>query len=378
MNPKASIRLGRIWGIPIGLDWSWFPIFALVTWSLAANFFPREYPSLSTGAVWALAALTALLFFGSVLFHELAHAWVALRNGIGVKEITLHLFGGVAYLEHEPRSAGAEFRIAIAGPLSSLFLAGVCGALFLLDRGVSALAAPTLWLARINLMLALFNLIPGFPLDGGRVLRAIVWRLGNDAARATRVATFTGQIVAFGFMAVGIYTLLNGAVFNGLWLVFIGWFLQNAAAAHRAQLTLEERLRGVTVGQVMTHGYPRVPGYTPLDQLVDEQVLAGGRRFFIVAESEDRPRGFVSITDLRAIPREAWRRTTVAETMVPWSRVTRFDPDTDLLTALRTLEAAQVTQAPVVADADSDDRPIGTLSREDVVRYLRLRQELAA
>ena len=378
MNPRASIRLGRVWGIPIGLDWSWFLIFGLITWSLASTLFPSEYPQLTTGAFWILGALTALLFFGSVLVHELAHAWVALRNDIPVKEITLHIFGGVAYLDREPHTAGAEFRVAIAGPLSSLALAGLFALLFLVDRGVSALAAPSLWLARINLLLALFNLIPGFPLDGGRVLRAIVWRISGNAYRATTIASFSGQAVAFGFMAFGIYTIFTGGLINGIWFIFIGWFLQNAAAAHRAQATIERTLGGVTVDRVMTRGYPRVPGFTTLDRLVDDQVLGGGHRFFIITDTADRPRGFVSITDIMRMPRDAWERTTAADAMTPWHRVVQVAPETEIVAALRTLEEAGVTQLPVVAGAGADDRPLGTFSRDDVMRYLRLRREVAA
>jgi Zn-dependent protease/CBS domain-containing protein len=342
------------------------------------GYLPGEYPGLPTWALWFLGALTALLFFGSVLVHELAHAWVALRNGIPVREITLHIFGGVAYLEREPRTAGAEFRIAIAGPLSSLALAGLFGLLFLADRGISALAAPSLWLARINLMLALFNLIPGFPLDGGRVLRALIWRVSGNAERATAVAAYSGQAVAFGFMAFGVYTVLTGGLINGLWLVFIGWFLQNAAVAHRAQATIERTLGGVTVARVMTRGYPRVADTTTLDRLVTDQVLGGGQRFFIITDAADRPRGFVSLTDIMRVPRDTWGRTTAADAMTPWGRVVRVAPNADIIAALRTLEEARVTQLPVVATGEREDRPLGTLSRDDVMRYLRLRREVAA
>lgn len=232
---EASIKLGRIKNIPIGLHWSLLLVFGLLTWSLARGYFPEEYPSLPASAHWFLAVLTSLFFFGSVLLHELGHALVALRNHIPVRQITLFIFGGVAQLEQETRSPGAEFRIAIAGPLVSLGLAGLFGGLYLLDQHIPYLAAPSYWLARINLLLALFNLIPGFPLDGGRVLRAIIWHFTGSMHRATQAASVTGQLVAFGFIGWGIYTIFTGSFFNGLWLAFIGWFLQNAAAASFAQ-----------------------------------------------------------------------------------------------------------------------------------------------
>lgn len=247
----AQIKLGRVWGIPIGLHPTWFLIFIFVTFSLASGYFPAEYPQLPAWAHWGLGALTSILFFASVLAHELGHAWVALRSGIAVKSITLFIFGGAAHIASEPKSAGAEFRIALAGPAVSLGLAGLFGGLFVLDQAVPFLAAPSIYLARINLMLALFNMIPGFPLDGGRVLRALVWRYTGNLLKATRVASISGQVVAFIFMGLGALSLLQGQVFNGLWLGLIGWFLQNAAASAYAQMRFEQVLRDVTVAQVM-------------------------------------------------------------------------------------------------------------------------------
>ena len=193
---------------------------------------------------WILGALTSILFFGSVLVHELAHALVALRNKLPVRAINLFLFGGVAELTQEPRSAGAEFRIAIAGPVASLGLAALFGAVYLLDQHIPLLAAPSIWLARINLLLAVFNMIPGFPLDGGRILRAVIWWKTGNLRRATQLASISGQVIAFGFIVVGIFISFNGNFFNGLWLIFIGWFLQNAAASSLTQSNMQETLNG--------------------------------------------------------------------------------------------------------------------------------------
>lgn len=368
---EANINLGRIWGIPIGLNNSWFLIFGLVTWSLAAGYFPAEYPTLDQGSLWVLGVVTSLLFAGSVLFHELGHTYLALRNNIPVKSISLFLFGGVAQISREPSTAGAELRIAIAGPIASFILAGLFWALHQLDTTLPYLAAPSLWLARINLSLALFNMIPGFPLDGGRVLRALVWKLTGSFHRATQVAAYSGQLVAFGFMGVGIFSVLNGSLFNGLWLAFIGWFLQNAASATQAQSNLQQSLRGVKVGQVMARDCSAVPSYMPLQQLVDDEVLGAGRRCFFVTDG-GKLRGVLTLADITNMARTSWQDVTVGKAMVPWERLVKVGPDTDLLEALRKMDEGDVAQMPVV----QDDSFIGMLTREQILRYLRLRAEL--
>lgn len=368
---EASINLGRIKNIPIGLHWSLLLVFGLLTWSLARGYFPEEYPSLPASAHWFLAVLTSVLFFGSVLLHELGHALVALRNHIPVRQITLFIFGGVAQLEQETRRPGAEFRIAAAGPLVSLGLAGLFGGLYLLDQHIPYLAAPSLWLARINLLLALFNLIPGFPLDGGRILRAIIWQVSGSLHRATQAAAFIGQLVAFGFIGWGLYTIFTGSFFNGIWLAFIGWFLQNAAAASYAQVNLEEILRGIKVSQVMNRDYQAVPSILSLNQLVEEKVLAGGQRTFFVSDN-GHPRGMLTLRDVAAIPQSKWRFTTVEQVMVPLKRLTQVQPNLELLSALQIMDKANVAQVPVI----EGDSLVGLLSREQVLHYIRTRAEL--
>lgn len=368
---ESSVKLGRILGIPVGLHLSWFLIFGLMTWSLALGYFPPEYPGLPTAGYWLLGAVTSLLLFGSVLVHELAHSIVALRHKVPVRGITLFIFGGVAQMGSEPPSAGAEFRIAIAGPLASLALAIGFGGLWVLDQGLPYLAAPSMWLMRINLILAVFNLIPGFPLDGGRVLRAAIWKFTGSFQQATRAATFTGQLAAFGFIGVGVFTILRGNFFNGLWLVFIGWFLQNAAAASFAQSNLQQSLRGVRVGQVMSRDCPLVPDSRPLSQLVEQEILSGGRRCFFVADN-GRLRGMLTLTDVARVPRSEWSKVTTGQIMVPWDKLQRVEPGAELLAALRTMDDANVNQLPVV----EGDEMVGMLSRQQVLHYLRARVEL--
>ena len=367
----SSVNLGRIWGIPIGLHVSWFLIFGLVTWSLALGYFPLEHPDLGTQTYWLLGGVTSLLFFGSVLLHELGHAYLALRNQIPVRGITLFIFGGVAQIGQEPRSPGAEFRIAIAGPIVSLGLAALFGGLWLLDQQIPMLAAPSMWLARINFILAAFNMIPGFPLDGGRVFRAIVWKFTGDFRRATQVAATMGQFIAFAFIAFGMFTVLRGNFFNGLWLVFIGWFLQNAAASSYQQLHLRELLKGVRVEQVMAPGCPQISGRSPLTEIVEDHILPAGQRCFLVAEN-GHPRGLLTFRDVTKVPRTDWNSVRVSEVMVPWNRLVQVNPKMELLDVLDLMDDSDVAQLPVV----EANQLVGMLTRDQVLHYVRTRGEI--
>lgn len=369
---NANVKLGRIWGIPIGLNLSWFLVFGLVLLSLSTGYFPTEYPQLSSGSHVFLAAITTLLFFGSVLLHELGHALIALRNRIPVKGITLFIFGGVAQITREPETPGAEFRIAIAGPLVSLGLAGFFGLLFLIERSYPYVAAPSEYLMRINFMLALFNMIPGFPLDGGRVLRSIIWRLSGDQVRATHIATIGGQVVAFTFISLGIFSLFSGNLGNGLWLIFIGWFLQSAAASANQQMRVQQKLRGVTVLQVMDRDLGTISPLTPLNQVVDERVLQRGESAFFVTDYDGRLSGLITLQDITRIPQAQWRYKTVGQVMAPMQRLLQVDAGSELMAALQIMEENSTNHAAVV----QENRPIGLLSREQVLRYLRMRAEL--
>lgn len=373
MRLNAGFRIATVWGIPIRLHASWFVIFGLVTWSLASGFLPEAYPQLPSVAHWAIGALTSLLFAASVLLHELGHAWQARRDGVPVRQVTLFLFGGVAEITREPSSAGSEFRVAIAGPLVSLGLAGIFGGLYLIDRSMAILAAPSEWLARINLTLALFNLIPGFPLDGGRVLRAIVWRVTKNPRRATEVAATAGQIVAFGFIAIGIFTIFRGNLFNGLWLAFIGWFLQNAAASSLAQSTVQEALRGVKVSQVMDTSVVSVASFHSLERVVEENVLTGGENVFLVTDSIGSSiRGILTLREITLQPRPEWKNLTAADVMIPCDRLAPLNPQTELLQALRQMDEAGYPQLPVTEGGEVR----GILTRDRILHYLRLRAEV--
>jgi Zn-dependent protease len=370
---RGSVSLGKIFGIPIRLHASWFLIAALVTWTLAIGYFPQEIPGWDPMTYWIVGALAAILFFASVLIHELAHSVLALREQVPVKSITLFIFGGVAQIGKEPPTAGAEFRIAIAGPASSLGLAALFGGLGTAFSGSPVVSAPLLYLAQINLLLALFNMIPGFPLDGGRVLRAAIWGFRGDYRSATEWAVRAGRAVAFGFIALGlVQVLLTGAFVNGLWLAFIGWYLNGAAGASLQQMKLKDLLAGVKARNVATQTCPPVSGALPLDRLVEEQVLAGGKRCFYVT-GEGQSEGVITLNNVRAVARNRRGSLTAGEVMTHLSSDS-VDGDEDVWSVLQRMEEADADEVPVVDNGNF----LGLITREGLMNQIRLRAELAA
>lgn len=368
---NANIKLGRIWGIPIGLSNSWFLIFGLITLSLASSYYPQEYPALSTVTYVVLGLLTSLLFFGSVLAHELGHSFLALRNHIPVRSITLFVFGGVAQIEKEPATPGVELRVALAGPFVSFGLAGLMGGLWLVARDVPFVAAPTEYLMRINFMLGLFNLIPGFPLDGGRVFRAIIWKATDNYDRATKIAGTTGQIAALGFFGFGVWQMLTGGFINGLWWIFIGWFLMNAASTAVTQNRLTRTLAGIKVSQAMESNCQQIPPLMPLSSVIEQRVLTNGQHCFYVSDGLNIL-GMLTLKDITDIPKPKWGFTTAYQAMTPIQRLLHIESDMDLLAALQAMENANVSQVPVMEQG----RLVGTLTRDRVASYLRTRSQL--
>jgi Zn-dependent protease/CBS domain-containing protein len=366
-----SIKLFRVMGIPFGLHPSWFLIFIFLTWSLANGYFSNSAYALPFWGVWALGLLTSILFFGSVLAHELGHSFVALRNNIPVKSISLFFLGGVAEIEREPDAPGEEFRIAIAGPMVSLALALVFNSLGGALTGLPFLAAAADYLGRVNLLLGVFNLIPGFPMDGGRILRAGIWKLTGDVYRATRAASFTGQLVAFGFIGYGVFSVFSGNMVGGVWMGFIGMFLLNAARSASAQMHIQQKLDGVMVDQVMNRDYPLVPGETTLDQVVSQTLAQNSLESFLVVENENPP-GILTLREITKVPRHLWSRIKAREVMKPWEGLVSVDSGTSVLAALRKMEEADLKLVPVVDGAQVK----GVLSRDLVMRYLQLRTEL--
>src|SRR2546425_8154420 len=285
----GSFRIGKIAGIDIDINVSWIIILVLLTVSLATGWFCQLYPGGSTAAYWVASFIASLLLFVYVLLHELASSLVARRRGLPVKSITLFIFGGVSNIEREPTSPGIEFQMAVVGPLTSLVIGVVCFLLQLpLQGSNSPLEGILFYLAVTNILLGVFNLIPGFPLDGGRVLRSIIWKTTGNMRQATRVASLTGQFIAYLFILLGIWLFFAGSILDGIWLGFIGWFLLSAAQSANSQVMLESELRGVTVGEVMNPTPTLVPANISLQQLVDQYFLPQGLRAALVIQADQR------------------------------------------------------------------------------------------
>jgi len=363
-----SISLGRFLGIPIGLDFSWFLVFALVTWSLGSSYFPEQYPGWGTGLYWAIGLATSLLFFVSVLLHELGHSVIALRNGIPVRSITLFIFGGVAQIGREPGSPGVEFRVAIAGPIVSFALAGLFGVLGWVGASVAPFAALATYLAYINGTLGLFNLIPGFPLDGGRVFRAILWRVTRSFRRATEIAAVAGHFFAWLFIFWGVWQALGGNFVGGLWIAFIGWFLESAATASVQQMTLSRLLAGHTVGEIMTRETSTLAPEVTLEKLVHDHILTTGRRYFPVTRA-GRFEGLLTLHDVKEIPRDRWAETTAEQAMTPLARLHIAHSNDGLELATQEMTQDGVNQLPVIDAATGE--LVGVLARDNVVTFVR-------
>ncbi|MFC1935904.1 site-2 protease family protein, partial [Chloroflexota bacterium] len=268
---RPSFRLGRIAGVEIGIHYTWLFAFVLITWTLADGFFPDSFPGWSWPVYWATGILSALFLFASVLIHELAHSLVAKGRGLPVQGITLFIFGGVSSIRAEAKAAKDEFLIAVVGPVTSLILAAVFGAMWLAvsDKN-TPLTAILMYLALVNGLLGLFNLLPGFPLDGGRVVRAVLWGATGNLSKATNIAAGAGQVLALVFISWGVFQLLSGNVLGGLWIAFIGWFLNGAAESSRRQTAFQEALRGIAVSEVMDPDPETVGPETRVDVLVRE------------------------------------------------------------------------------------------------------------
>ena len=368
----GSLRIGKIFGIDIYIHISWVIILVLLTWSLAVGWFPVLYHGFSAITYWVLGFIAAVLLFVSVLLHELAHSVVARARGLPVKNITLYIFGGVSNIEKEPGSPGIEFQIAVVGPLTSLLIGVLAFVLFfLLGQYSSALAAILWYLGLANILLGIFNLIPGFPLDGGRVLRSIVWKIDGNLRRATRIVTVVGQIIAYLFILVGIWLFFVGYFIDGLWLGFIGWFLLSSAQSANSEVMLQSVFRGVTVSEVMNTAPTTVPANISLQKLVDEYFLPLGLRSAFVIQG-DRLAGLITLSDIRHVPREEWGQTPVGLAMIPRDRLHIVSPQQSLNDVLPLMAGRDVNQLPVV----QDERLVGVLSRDAIVRYLEIRRNL--
>ncbi len=385
---KNGLRMGRLFGINIYLDWSWLLIFLLVAWSLATQF-ALMHPAWGPELAWSVAIAAALLFFASVLAHELAHSIVAQAQGIPVRNITLFLFGGVANIQQEPRSPRGEFLLAIVGPLTSLAIGGFCLLAVSLFAPLSADAALNpglafasldplttllLWLGSANIVLGIFNLLPGFPLDGGRVLRAILWGVTGNFRTATRWAAGVGQVLAWLLIFSGIAMIFGVEIpffgtglIGGLWLAFIGWFMSSAARQSYQQVVVHDMLEGVPAARLMRANVPAVSPGTSTSDLVHHYMMGTDERAFPVLDG-DRLVGLVTLEDIRKVAREDWDTTSAAEIMTPADQLAVVQPQDDASAALDKLTERNVHQVPVI----SNGHLVGLVRSSDIMRWLNL------
>jgi Zn-dependent protease len=371
---RRGLSLFRIGGIDVRLDYSWLIIFGLILVSLSVGYFPNAYPEQSAAAYWLVGLAGTLLFFASILVHELSHAAVARLSGIPVPSITLFLFGGVSQMKEEAPDPATELRISAVGPLASFALAGLFWGI---GRALPSATPPLAtglvqYLAFINAALGVFNLLPGFPLDGGRVLRAVVWWRTGSLRRATRMAADAGKGLAVGLMVLGgLQILLAGALVGGLWLVFIGMFLRGMAETGYQNLVLVQALDTATVADVATTNLITVPPTLSIRELVDDHLLVYGYRAFPVVE-DGAVRGLISVTELKDLPAEKRESVTVAERMIPLSDALRVPPDLPLTDALKKLPDAPGGRLLVMRG----DALSGMLTKSGLARFVEIRNVL--
>jgi Zn-dependent protease/CBS domain-containing protein len=364
------IQIARVIGIPIYLHFSWLIIFGLIVWTLSTGYFPAQYPDLPASSYWAKGLVASLLFFVSIVVHELGHAVVALRHGLRTRSITLFIFGGVAQLEKDPKDGRAEFWMAAAGPLVSLALAGLfytCATLPFLGPSAVAVAK---YLALINLILALFNLVPAFPMDGGRLLRGALWgALGK--ARATRIASGAGTAFAFFLIFAGVFSLLRGDSFGGIWYILIGWFIKDASAASYQQVRLDEALRGLTVRDAMVDAVLTLPSSGSVGEAAREYFMRTGYGSYPVTRG-DAVVGLLCLKDVMRLSAEEREATSVQGAMRPLTDAIVTEPDAPLPLAIAGMAKGQTARLLVM----QGERLVGLLSMNGVIRRLKVREEL--
>ena len=388
----GGFGIGRVFGIKIRIDWSWLFIFLLVTWNLA-TVFSQSHADWSVGLSWGTAVVAALLFFASVLAHELAHSLVARAQGVPVRSITLFLFGGVSSIERDPDSPAKEFLMAFVGPLTSIVLGGVLLGIAGATVGpladtiadpsaaiakLNPLSTLLMWLGSVNVLVGVFNLIPGFPLDGGRVVRSLIWAATDNLRRATRWASWLGQAIAWLMIISGIAMVFGLQVpffgtgfISGLWLAFIGWFLNGASVQSYQQVVIHDILEGVQVARIMRTDPPTVEASSSVSSLVHDHIMRTDDHAFPVL-GDGRLVGLVALEDVRRAHRDVWETTTVGEIMTPADKLTAVGPEEDAADALNKLAARDVGQLPVLRGSEL----VGLLRRQDLVKWLQLHSEL--
>lgn len=368
-----SLKLGKIFGIEIRLDYSWFIIFLLITSTLALGKFAYEFPEWSVIFHWVLGMVTAILFFVSVLIHEIAHSLYARYRGIPVRNITLFIFGGAAQIADEPHKPEDEFVMAILGPAASVALGFIMAIIWRLSNffHLPVIGTIALYLAFINIMLAVFNLIPGFPLDGGRILRSIIWGISKNLKRATQIASFSGRVFAFLFIILGVFTIFYSSWLEGFWLIIIGWFLLNAAVRSYQQMTIREIMRQYSINDIMTTAFYKVPPSLTIAQLIQGPIIPTGQQIFPVYDDEQLL-GFADIEQIKSKPKSQWEQTPIETIIQPLEMTAKVDLHSTVFSVLLQFADTQINQIPVI----DKGKLVGLASKQRIINLIQMRNAL--
>ncbi|WP_455364713.1 site-2 protease family protein [[Eubacterium] cellulosolvens] len=371
-----SVRLGRIMGIPVRIHYTLWFVFILIAWSLAAGYMPQQYPGLGVAAYWGIGIASAIILFASVLVHELSHSYIAKRNNLPIRRITLFFFGGVSEMTKEPQDPGVEVRMAAAGPLMSFLIAAVLGGFWFVGNIIHAPVTITATLqygAYINAVLGVFNLLPAFPVDGGRILRGSIWGRNLNFVRATVTATRVSEIISIVMIGVGLVIIIFGSFIEGIWIIFLGWFIKSGAETSLRQTLMGEALSGVTVDDIMTRDILTVPPGITVQKLVSDYFLVHRHGGYPVVE-DGRTLGIITMQCVRSIPKDKRRTTTVKDAMIPCERTIMIKPKTSALDAMNTMAKENVGRVLITENSEL----LGILTRGDLMRTIRTRQELNA
>ena len=370
----SSFKLFKVFGIEIRLDFSWFIVFALFVYYFGFNYFPAVLPGVNNGIIAIVTFITVILFFTSVLIHEMSHSLVAKSKGTPVERITLFLFGGVAQIEKEPETPMNEFVMAIAGPVASFVLAIFFGMIWLLTRQYELIREPVRYLTIIIIILGVFNMLPGYPLDGGRVLRSIIWKVTDNIKKATLIASTTGRVIGFLIIAVGIFFLFTGNFLNGVWFAFIGWFLQSSARMGYRQLIFETSIKGVKVGDVMNDDIVLVEKDISLQKLIDEYFMRYRFGRFPVVEDlrSERLIGIISLHDIKSIEKQRWPEIMVGDIVKAITENEKVSMSMEISEAIKKMGKSGLGHLVIM----SGNRLKGIITKSDVMRFIKLQSEL--
>lgn len=373
---KTALKVGKIINIPIEIDVSWLIIFALIAVTLSEGYFPGIDPKISPLFRWITGVTAAIFLFASILIHELSHSYVAQKSNIVIKKITLFIFGGVAQLTREPEDPKTELKVAVAGPISSIILAGVFFTISMFFHSAGPYNNKIVfelfrYLFMINLILAVFNLIPAFPLDGGRIFRAFIWMFTNNMEKSTRIASYIGQAFAFFLMFVGLMQVFTGRMLGGLWLIFIGWFLNNAAMSSWQQVMLRYTIGARKVKDIMTTEVIKVTRDISIEDLIENYFLHY-KHIVMPVTSADEVVGIITLHAAKAVPKDKRRNTPVSEVMKPIDEHLYLSPDTTVVEALNKMQMEEAGRLLVV----ENKKLAGILSKSDILKFIQIKMEL--